>query len=366
MDLIRAGQHGEAVRDVQQRLIALGYPVGTEEREGSFGPQTQAAVRAFQQARRLRVDDLVGPDTWRELVEASYQLGRRLLYLRGEPLRGDDVVALQARLNALGFDAGREDGILGAKTDLALRQFQRNVGLLADGICGESTVIALQNLRSTVSDVSASHIREREAWRARPHGLPGLRVMLDPGHGGEDPGGIGPAGVRESDVCFEIVRRLAGRLQALGCEVLISRRSGQGPDEHVRARIANEADVDVFVSVHANCDPSPSAEGSSTYYFGSESFVSEAGMRLAGLVQEEITSQTSLPDGRTHAKAFPILRETRMAAVLVEPAFISNPAEEKRLAEPAFQDLLAAALAQALAGFAANPCDTGSFPALAQ
>src|SRR5204863_5247793 len=92
-------------------------------------------------------------------------------------LRGDDVVGLQRRLNALGFDAGREDGILGPETEAALRQFQRNAGLTPDGIFGPQTEKMLQRVDTLAAgDVAA--VRERELLRRGPHRLTGRKVYL--------------------------------------------------------------------------------------------------------------------------------------------------------------------------------------------
>ncbi|HEY2802557.1 MAG TPA: peptidoglycan-binding protein, partial [Actinomycetota bacterium] len=143
MRIIRSGSRGEDVRDIQHRLLALGASIGAEELEGRFGEATEAAVKAFQQRRGLLVDGRVGTETWTDLLEAGYRLGDRTLYLRDRPYRGDDVRALQRRLNALGFDAGREDGILGTQTGVAIRDFQRNVGHDVDGIVGPETLTAL-------------------------------------------------------------------------------------------------------------------------------------------------------------------------------------------------------------------------------
>ncbi|NIP96587.1 MAG: peptidoglycan-binding protein, partial [Akkermansiaceae bacterium] len=79
MRLFRRGDAGEPVRDIQSRLAALGFGCGPDE-EASFGPGTESAVVDFQEYRGLRADGIVGPDTWRALVEAGYRLGDRLLY----------------------------------------------------------------------------------------------------------------------------------------------------------------------------------------------------------------------------------------------------------------------------------------------
>jgi len=107
--LVRAGDRGDAVRDLQQRLTQCGFPATID---GVFGDETLAAVRAFQTHRGLRIDGICGVETWGALIESGYAIGDRLLYLRSPMLRGDDVTELQRRLNALGFDSGREDGIL--------------------------------------------------------------------------------------------------------------------------------------------------------------------------------------------------------------------------------------------------------------
>ena len=139
---LQLGDTGPAVADLQRRLLAQGLP--SPARTASSAPRPKHAVRAFQERRGLVVDGICGRQTWSSLVEAGYRLGDRLLYLRTPYLRGDDVADLQRRLGALGFDAGRIDGILGPDGDRALRSFQRNAGLSVDGICGTTTVRALQ------------------------------------------------------------------------------------------------------------------------------------------------------------------------------------------------------------------------------
>ena len=123
------GDRGKEVIDVQTRLLAQGFELGREGVDGFFGPSTEHAVRSFQQRRDLLVDGVVGANTWRELVESGYELGDRLLYLREPPFRGDDVLALQVKLNLLGFNAGAERGVLDADVERAVLDFQRNAGL---------------------------------------------------------------------------------------------------------------------------------------------------------------------------------------------------------------------------------------------
>jgi N-acetylmuramoyl-L-alanine amidase len=128
VDLIARGSVGPEVEDVQRRLDGLGHACSGDER-GEFGPATDRAVRTFQQQRGLPADGIVGDDTWRALVGASYRLGDRMLYVTRPMLQGDDVRDLQRRLNRLGFDAGYDDGVYGPETFEAVREFQLNVGL---------------------------------------------------------------------------------------------------------------------------------------------------------------------------------------------------------------------------------------------
>jgi N-acetylmuramoyl-L-alanine amidase len=352
--LIRPGDRSAAVRDVQQRLILLGFAVAPEERTGIFGPTTEAAVREFQERRGLVVDGIVGSETWRELVEASWRLGDRTLYLKAPPLRGDDVRELQERLGALGFDVGRVDGIFGPRTARAVREFQSNYGLPADAIVGRATLRALAGLPALAGRTPASAVREREQLRGLGPGLTGLRIVVDPGHGGADPGILGPAGTREDAVCLEIARLLEGALSAAGASVFLTREGDRGPSDTERAALANALDADLYVAVHAGGAADPTVRGAATYFFGHERYRSEAGARLAARVQEAVL-RLGVADAGVRAKTYAVLRETRMPAVHVEPAHLTNPDEERLLADPAWQARLADAIASGLRAFARSP-----------
>lgn len=147
MKPIRLGDRGPAVEDVQRRLRALGYDLGPTGVDGVFFGRTAEAVTAFQAAMRLGEDGLVGDETWSALVDETFTLGDRMLYLRLPHFHGRDVRVLQQALNALGFACGRTDSIFGAFTERALAEFQENAGLIADGIAGQDTVRAIVSLR---------------------------------------------------------------------------------------------------------------------------------------------------------------------------------------------------------------------------
>lgn len=334
--LIKQGDRSEQVADVQVRLRALGLKV--EDDAGIYGPSTTSAVRAFQQQRGLIADGIVGHHTWRELVESGWRLGDRVLYLRNPLLRGDDVLALQARLNALGFDAGREDGIFGRDTAAAVRAFQREYEVAEDGIAGPHTYAALDGLRIDRPGTAAG-LRE-ELRRVERAGVRDALVVIDPGHGGADPGERSVAGAWETDLAWDLAGRVADRLTLAGARARFTRTEADGPDESERARRANELGADLFISLHFNAHREPMAEGSSIYYFRTSS----AGALLAERIQSQIVA-LGLEDCRSHASSHQVLRETRMPAVLIEPAHLSNPDDAKRCADAEFRAAVAEAIA---------------------
>jgi N-acetylmuramoyl-L-alanine amidase len=353
MRTVKRGARGEAVRDVLARLAALGAHIEVEE-HGTYGPSTDAAVREFQQRRGLLVDGMVGPHTWEELVEAGFSLGERLLYLRFPSYRGDDVRALQGRLNLLGFDAGKEDGILGERTDRAVRDFQRNVGLPVDGIAGATTVEALARLRPVGSGPGRAKVREGEVLSRLSATLKGARIAVDAGHGDPDLGATGPSGTTEAELCSLVAVALFDELSARGANPFLLRALDGNPSPRVRAQEANQAGAEVVLSIHLNSHEDPAAEGASAFYFGREGWESQAGRRLADLILHELTTRVGLKDARSHPKALQLLRETLMPAVQVEPCFITNPHEEARLLQREFHLQLAMAVADAVERFFAG------------
>jgi peptidoglycan hydrolase-like protein with peptidoglycan-binding domain len=144
---VRPGSRGPAVEDIQRRLLSLGFDLGPTGVDGVFLGLTAEAVRTFQKQFELSEDGVVGDETWSALVDAGFTLGDRMLYLRLPHFHGRDVRVLQQALNALGFACGATDGIFGAFTERAVREFQRNAGLPFDGIAGAGTTRTIMNLR---------------------------------------------------------------------------------------------------------------------------------------------------------------------------------------------------------------------------
>jgi N-acetylmuramoyl-L-alanine amidase len=283
---LRRGHAGPAVRDLHQRLAQAGLVVDGDE----FGDATADAVKAFQESRRIEVDGVVGRQTWAALIEAAHRLGDRLLYQKSSPmLRGDDVAELQQRLGALGFDAGRVDGIFGPDTADALQKFQRNAGLPIDGIFGPDSLAALKRLGGREAQANVATVREREHLLTSGAGR-GCKVVL---------GGLGGFGA----VLDTITRRL--RHGGPMVEVV------SHPDESHHAQVSNHLGADLYLGLVAADERVCRAS-----YFATEGFESAGGHQLSELLVAALDGEVFGPASAV-GQRLPVLRETRMPAVVL-------------------------------------------------
>jgi len=176
---VRVGDRGAAVEDIQRRLRTLGFDLGITGIDGVFFGRTADAVRSFQQQHGLAEDGLVGDETWAALVDATFTLGDRMLYLRQPYFHGHDVGLLQGALSALGFACGEADRIFGPYTEHAVREFQRNSGLVPDGIAGEDTLRSILALRHVWEGKDPrSHSAARTAPVRACEGLSRKRLVI--------------------------------------------------------------------------------------------------------------------------------------------------------------------------------------------
>jgi N-acetylmuramoyl-L-alanine amidase len=357
MDLIRRGARGEAVRDVQHRLLGTGLGIEPDELEGTFGASTEEAVREFQRRRGLPQDGIVGDDTWGQLVEVGYRLGDRTLYLRSPAFRGDDVRELQRMLNALGFDAGKQDGIFGAQTARGVRDYQRNVAQKVDGIVGLETVRSLERMRPTLEGPGRAVVREGEAVRRMGGSVAGSVIAIDPGHGPADPG-VETDGLVEAEVVVRIARSLADELSRRGARPLLLREEGEDPPLEQRVRRANAAEAAACISLHLGAGGIV-ASGAACCYYGTPTTHSPMGRHLAEALRTAL-SGLGLPDGGVHPLAITILRETRMPAVQVELGVPANPEEADIVRDATFAARAAIAIADGLALFLGAGADARS------
>lgn len=180
---------------------------------------------------------------------------------------------------------------------------------------------------------------------ARP--LVGKTIVVDPGHGGRDVGAVGATGKYEKDVNHSVGQILREMLERLGATVLVTNTADNYMDGYARADIANAAAADAFLSIHANAFTNPASHGTETYYWTTNPY----SKHLADNIHQYLQSATGLADRGVKSEQFIVIRETAMPSALVEIAFITNPAEEKLLFDPFFQQQVAAALRDGLLEF---------------
>jgi len=283
-------------------LIASGFLTIAQIEPGFFCRATVDALTMFQARQGLPADGYCDRNTWTALVEAAWILGSRLLYLTSPHIRGDDVATLQHQLAQLGFDCGRVDGILGPRTIHALTDFQTNYGLAPDGICGPETLRALH------------------------------RVL---GHGGNGPGIVtvreyeellrgdffGPTGStprvviailrNHSPELVHLAQRISRELHTQTDQVIIIDHA----DVAAHIRTANTFEAHVYVGIDCADDTEADVSQSVIAYYETPTFVSQGGRSLAKQIADELgASNTQVV--RTSGMRLPVLRETRMPAVV--------------------------------------------------
>jgi len=297
----------------------------------------EAQIRSFQQGRGLAVTGFIDAMTARALEESRWKLGDRSLNLQEHPLmRGDDVAALQSRLTEMGFDCGRVDGIYGARSASAVREFQQSAGIVVDGKCGPETIIALLRLTRMVSGGAPNALRENAAQKNRGPALANKIIVLNPDG--------------DNALVYDVALRTEGRLLALGASVFLTRGANNNPTEHDRIEFSNKSNADLMISLNVDSYANEKAHGAATYFYGSDAHGvhSIVGERFASLVQREICARTDLANCRIHAKTWDLLRLTIAPTVRIDLGYLSNPGDMARLSRPDFRDVIAEALVIAI------------------
>ena len=305
---------GDDVKAVQNKLNSLGYNCGTAD--GYYGNATRTAVISFQSAKGLTADGEVGPATWNALFSSSSTSTgssyTRLLKVTSPLMYGEDIKAVQNKLNSLGYNCGTADGYYGNATKSAVISFQSAKGLTADGEVGPATWSALFNSSSSSGGGT----------------LPGgsIKVFIDAGHGGSDPGAVGN-GLKEKDIVLSIATKLGALLNGRGISIKYSRTTDTYLSLEERARLANAWGADLFVSIHANSATS-SVRGTECY---THPTANTATKTLSGNVSRAIANKFGISN-RGHKEAnFAVLRLSNMPSILVETAFISNSSDANLL-----------------------------------
>lgn len=307
--LLSLGDSGEDVRQLHRRLGAAGFLTAPVDNWMVYGPATHQAVVDFQTDRGLTVTGVCDDDTWSALLEAWWDLGDRPLMLRSPNLRGDDIAELQRLLSRLGFDCGRIDGIFGPLAARALSDFQFNAGLMADGVCHPDTVAYLRLLSKKTGDgPGIAAVRDSEEARTGQP-LEGMRVAV---------GQFGTLDDLEDALCDAL--RDHGAL-------LIQFPAAEASEHWVTANLFG---ADVYVGFEVTQEPLRRIA-----YYSVPSFESAGGRSLALLAERHL--RDVVPGMRVEGMRLPILRETKMPAILISfgPASILD-GRAQRIAEALF------------------------------
>ncbi|MDP8946594.1 MAG: N-acetylmuramoyl-L-alanine amidase, partial [Actinomycetota bacterium] len=347
MRTLRRGDRGREVVDLQTRLQSLGLDLGDRGIDGVFRVGTELAVKTFQQALGLLADGLVGPITWREIVESGYRPGERLLYLRQPPFRGADVVELQRMLNDLGFDPGAVNGLFDARTARALRDFQKNAGLQDDSVVDAAVFKVLDTY---AAQTLGTHQLPDKSGGYFPEDLFSGAIIVDAAHGGRDTGYVATnglsEGLSEADLNLAVAHEVAQILPAK--EVLLTRSDDEEVSAADRAFLANSSGAKMIVCIHHAAHRTPAASGTASFYFERLGYRSHRGCMAATYLQRGISRTLGTCDLGEFGRSYEILRETNIPAVILEPLFLTNPRELELASDPYYPATVAEAIASAL------------------
>lgn len=184
---------------------------------------------------------------------------------------------------------------------------------------------------------------------ARPVPQTGIVVMIDPGHGGRDPGAVGIGGIKEKDINFEIAQRVAAQLESRGIRAIMTRTSDRELDLQPRVTMAERANADLFVSIHSNAISMsrPDVNGLETYYH-------QTGRGLAQSIHESILRRVNIRDRGVRQANFYVIRNTSMPAVLVETGFVTGREDAARFQNSAARNQIADAIADGIINYASR------------
>lgn len=228
-----------------------------------------------------------------------------------------------------------------------LQEVNNNYKIYSLGKKGIAIDIFNSVVNTTVaSDVALSNVKNKI-------------ITIDPGHGGSDSGAVGPNGYTEKEGTFAISQKVASILNQSGAKVVMTRDSDvdvYGPNAsarnelQARVDVGNNANSDIFVSIHCNAFVNPAANGTQTFYYGS----SYQGQRLAQSIQEKMIEANGLRDRGISTCNFYVVKHSYMPAVLIETAFITNYDEEALLSDDEWQTTMAKAIAEGINEYFSN------------
>jgi N-acetylmuramoyl-L-alanine amidase len=384
-DLLKRYPNGDMAVEARKKLKML----------AAYAPKPKTPPSAVRRSGSMRVTDIKywsNPDYSRVVVYGKGRISYRVNQLKRDPRTGKPP---RLYIDLKGATIPKElcdpipiaDGLL-----LRARagQYDKDTVRLVLDIDSmvDHRVFTMENPSRLVVDVvgQSGQFGEKRG-KESPDGEPlplaqqlGLGVktiVIDPGHGGKDPGAIGPKGLREKDVTLALALRLKPLLEEKGYQVLLTRDRDIYLELDARTAFANKQRADLFLSIHTNASRSRKARGVETYFLGvakdressetallenaiSEQTLADLDLILLDLARTSNLKQSSLLAesvqdrlfeglSRKHGRirnygvkqaAFYVLIGAQMPAVLVETSFISNPVEENLLASKEYRDLI--------------------------
>jgi N-acetylmuramoyl-L-alanine amidase len=208
-------------------------------------------------------------------------------------------------------------------------------------VSGQILAIELQRPRPQATPPNRPNV-------SSPGNLPnvrsGLVVVIDPGHGGVDPGAVGIGGLKEEDIVLDVGLKVAQLLEQQGVRVVMTRQSDQGVDLEPRVQIAESARADIFVSIHANAlsMSRPDVNGIETFYSSPE------GARLGRVIHDNMIQFSGMNDRGLKSARFYVIRNTSMPAVLLEIGFVTGAQDAPQLADPEWRSQMSVAIARGI------------------
>lgn len=369
------------------RILSGGWVV-PEEFLTRVLPKLYTSVKVAEAEIRPRVKPVGAAPTLEDLRFRSYPSFTRVV------LEGSGAFTVQiekasgevrARLIGLALPAPQvEDVGDGMVREVRVEPVGREALLrvILEGDRGEIKSTVLQDPFRVVLDI----YRARDAARQSPgEAEPLRRIVLDAGHGGHDPGAIGPGGLQEKDVVLDVTKRVARLVEeGLGIKVTLSRTGDHFVALRDRTQFANKERAQLFVSIHANSHRDLGSEGVETYFLSSEATDNEArqvaalengvieleqgnsrakmdilktilwdlaqsefqeeSSQLAETVQDSVARTLRIPGRGVKQAGFYVLGGAAMPAILVEIGFLTNRREERRLADPQYRERVARAI----------------------
>ena len=315
---LRNGNFNDETVQLKKDLAVLGFPVpgnGTNH----FGPNTEKTVKKFQEYYGLVVNGIVDGPTMTKMKEI---LNSPLQKNRSHPL----TVKLKRDLAKLGYPVpGNGTEFFGIYTEKRVKEFQRDYGLPVSGIADSLT---LQMIAKAIEEM-------------------GIKIFLDPGHGGKDPGARG-FGLNEKDVVLDIALKTAKYLTEKYDDVTV--KLSRDKDVYIaleeRSKMANEWGADFFISIHTNAY-NGKISGFESYIH--DKITTEKDIVYQQSIHTYLVEKLKFNDRGKKSKNLNVLRNTVMPAILFEFLFIDHEHDNKLLANPNYRDKIARTLADAIA-----------------